>query len=85
MKPIADERVDAFEDLALESVKQLRAFFAYQGTDSKYFQKARLAAAAISSYARIRASETNRMAVELTAGRQLEVAERPRLVAGRPK
>lgn len=84
MKPIEDAKIEAFEDMALESVKQLRAFFTYQGTDAKYFQKARLAAAMISSYARIRASETNRMAVELTANNQLEAATaRPRLAASK--
>lgn len=69
MKAIADSKLETFEDLAMESVKQVRAFFTYQGSDSRYFQKARLACGAISAYARIRASETNRMAVELAAGK----------------
>lgn len=71
MKPIRDDRLDEFEDVAMDSVKQLRAFFTYQGNDSRYFQKARLATGMISAYARLRASETNRMAVEMAAGRSL--------------
>lgn len=69
MKPIEDKRMDELEDVAMESAKQLRAFFAYQGTNPQYFQKARLACGMIGAYARLRASETNRMAVEVTVGK----------------
>lgn len=61
-----------FEDVALESVTQLRSYFAYQGTDIRFFQKARIGAGMISAYARLRASETNRMAVELAAESRLQ-------------
>ena len=71
MKPISDSRLDAFEELATDSIKQVRAFFAYQGDNASYFQKARLAIGAISAYSRIRATETNRMAVELAAASRL--------------
>jgi hypothetical protein len=69
MKPIPENRMDEFEDVSMDSVKQLKAFFTYQGTDSRYFQKARLATGMISAYARLRSSETNRMAVEQVSGR----------------
>jgi hypothetical protein len=55
----------------MESVKQLRAFFKYEGNDQRYLQKAKLATGMIGAYARLRASETNRMAVELQSGRFL--------------
>jgi hypothetical protein len=67
MKPIADKSMDAFEDVALDGVRQLKAFFTYQGENAAYFQKARLGAVAISGFARIRASETNRIQTELAA------------------
>jgi hypothetical protein len=70
MKTIADGSMEEFEGVALEGARQLKAFFAYQGDNAKYFQKARLGAVAISGYARLRASETNRIAVELAAKRQ---------------
>lgn len=70
MKPISDVKIEDFEDLAIESVKQLRAYFKYEGTNPIFFNKARLASGAISAYARIRASETNRMAVELASRRK---------------
>jgi hypothetical protein len=49
--------------------KAIRAYLTYQGENKQYENKARVAAAAISSFARARASESNRMAVELMAGR----------------
>lgn len=69
MKPISDKSLDVFEETALEGAKKLRAFFAYEGENPSYFQKARLGAVAISGFARIRASETNRLAVEHAARR----------------
>jgi len=78
MKAIQDSRLDEFEDVAMDSVKQLRAFFKYEGSDSRYFQKARLATGMISAYARLRASETNRMAVEQVAGRMLVDTPQPK-------
>jgi len=69
VKEISDGRVAQFEDLAVDSIKEIRALFAYKGEQPIYLQKAKVACAVISAYARIRASETNRMAVELTAER----------------
>ena len=67
MKAISDNAIEQFEEVALLGAKQLKAFFTYQGENPSYFQKARLGAVAISGYARVRASETNRMATELAA------------------
>lgn len=69
MKAISEKAIESFEETALEGAKQLRAYFAYQGDNPVYFNKAKLGAAAVSAYSRVRASETNRMAVELQAKR----------------
>jgi hypothetical protein len=75
IKDIKASRLATLEEVALEdSVKQIRAFFIYRGSDSGYFQRARVGAAVISSFARIRASETNRMALEMAGERSLRGA-----------
>lgn len=79
MKPIRDERMDDFEGLAFEAIKQVRAFFTYEGNEPRYFQKARLAIGAIGAYGRLRASETNRMAIEAMSSRQLGAGDRKAL------
>ena len=71
MKPIKDTTMDVLENVALEGAAQIRAFFTYQGDNPTYLQKAKLGAAAIGGYSRIRASETNRQAVELATSRNL--------------
>lgn len=73
MKAISEKAIDVLEEVALEGAKQLKAFFVYQGDNPNYFKKAKLGAVAISGYARIRQSETGRMAVELAAQRQGEL------------
>jgi hypothetical protein len=85
MKAMKDERLDAFEDLAMESIKQVRAYYTYQGEDPKPFKKARIACAAISAFSRIRSTETNRMAVELATTKMLGLAEPPMLTEPQPQ
>ena len=75
MKPIKDSTMTALEDTALEGAAQIRAFFKYEGDNPRYLAKAKLGAAAIGGYSRVRASETNRLAVELATAR----VEPPRL------
>lgn len=70
MKPLSDDTMEQFEEVALEGLKKLREFFKYEGDNPRYFQRAKVAATAIASYTRIRASESNRMAVELMAEKQ---------------
>lgn len=70
MKPVSDKTIETLEDVALDGAKQLKAYFSYQGENPTYHHKAKLGAACISGYSRVRASETNRMAVELQAKRQ---------------
>ncbi len=71
MRPIKDKTMDVLESVALEGASQIRAFFTYEGDNPAYLQKAKLGAAAIGGYSRIRASETNRQAVELATSRNL--------------
>jgi hypothetical protein len=59
----------AIDDEAIAGAKQLLAFFTYQGENPIYFQKARLGGVAISGYARVRSSETNRMQIDQKASR----------------
>lgn len=67
MKPVKDETLDEMEQTAVESARAIRAYLAYQGDNQTYRDKARVGAAAISSFARARASETNRIGIELMA------------------
>lgn len=84
MKPISDGKLEMFEDVAIEGAKQIKAYFTYQGDNPQYRDKARVGATAISAYARMRASETNRMAVEMMAAKALEtVPERKQLKAAK--
>ncbi len=64
MNPVSQTTLDDMEALARESVKQIRALFAYEGDNPKYLQKAKIAVGAISSYSRVLASENNRAALE---------------------
>ncbi len=70
MKPIKDETLDDMEETAVQCSKAIRAFLTYQGENTHYKDKARVAAAHLGAFARTRASESNRMAVELMAERQ---------------
>ncbi len=69
MKAISENSIDRFEEVALKGADQIEAFFTYQGNNAAYLHKAKIGAATISAYARIRASETNRISLELAAKR----------------
>ena len=70
MKPVSDKTIETLEATALEGCKHIHAYFAYEGDNTKYFNKAKVGVAVIGGYGRILGSETNRMQVELIAGRQ---------------
>lgn len=70
VKPVNDEFVEESESLAMESMKAMRAFLTYQGDNPSYYHKAKVAAVGLTNYVRLRATENNRMMVELTAQRQ---------------
>lgn len=69
MKKVTDEYMDASEDLALAGMKAMKAFLSYQGENMQYFHKAKIGAVAATNFVRLRATETNRMAVELQSKR----------------
>jgi hypothetical protein len=63
VKPVKDETLDVVEEAAREGAKQILAYFKYQGDNPTYYNKGKLGAIAISGFGRVRASETNRMAM----------------------
>ena len=69
MKPISDHAIEVLEEVALDGAAQIKAFFAHDGTDAAFLQKAKLGAVAISGYARVRQSETGRMMVAVAMKR----------------
>ena len=72
MKPLDEEFINESRDLARESMKAMRAFLAYQGTDQSHYHRAKIAAVGLTNFVRLRATENNRMAVELMAQRDDE-------------
>lgn len=77
MGPVTDKVLNAHEDLALEGVKAMKAYLAYQGNNKEFLSKAKIGAAGVTAYVRLRASESNRMQVELVA-RRIEEQEQPK-------
>lgn len=69
MRPVADEVLGEYEDVAREGLKALSAALAYRGSNREVYERARLGATACSNYVRLRASEANRAAVEIAAAR----------------
>jgi hypothetical protein len=72
MGPVTDRVLNAHEDLALEGVKAMKAYLAYQGHNKEFLSKAKIGAAGVTAYVRLRSSESNRMQVELIAERMSE-------------
>lgn len=72
MKPVDDDEMQDYAETAREGLKHMRAYMAYQGSDSRYYLKAKVAASAVSAYKGLRATEANRMAVELMAAKQVK-------------
>jgi ribosomal protein S2 len=71
MKAIKETTLDILEQTALAGAKAITAYLEYKGENVVFFAKARIGAAAISAYARTRASESNRQAVELMSQRMI--------------
>jgi mRNA-degrading endonuclease RelE of RelBE toxin-antitoxin system len=64
MKPVGDKFLDQAEELAQESMKAMKEFLKYSGDNPQYYHRAKVAAAGLTNYVRLRATETNRMEVE---------------------
>ena len=71
MKGLSDETLEVIEEAAREGARQVKAFFAYEGDNPKYFQKARLGVGAMSSHSRILATQTNRAALAIAVSKAL--------------
>ena len=69
MKPLSDELLSELEAEARAWVSELKALREYQGNDPRYYQKGKLAVGIIGGLARMRASESNRLAIEFAASR----------------
>ena len=80
MRSVPDNLMTALEEGALEGVKALRAFLAYQGENPAYEKKGKAGAALVTGYTRAFASETNRLAVELARTKLVE--SQPKQIAG---
>lgn len=85
MKPIGDDFLDECEELALAGMKAMKAFLTYQGENQQFHNKAKIGAVCATNYMRLRATETNRMAVELQSQRQLPDDKSPRLLVASAK
>lgn len=57
--------IDEAEEVALEGLKAMKAYLAYQGENKDYLQKAKIGAAAATAFTRHYASITNREMVSL--------------------
>ena len=63
--------IEEAEEVALEGLKAMRAYLAYQGENKQYLQKAKIGAAAATAFTRHYASITNREMVSAAMeGRQ---------------
>lgn len=71
-KPISNKAIDVLEEGALEGVKHLRAFLAYEGSEARYYQKAKVGGVLVSSYVKAIATQTNRMAVDQAIQRNVK-------------
>jgi hypothetical protein len=69
MKPLSERTENELEDGMREGIKVLRAANAYEGSNPKYAEKARIAAVLVGAWLKARASEANRMQVEVVSKR----------------
>lgn len=67
-----DEFMDNLLQAANEGVNEMRAAMAYQGSNKEYMQRGNIGKAAVTSYARIFASITNREILNFTRQRYLD-------------
>lgn len=83
MRAVKEETLNELEDTVGPALKAVRAYLSYQGDNPQYRDKAKIAIGAIGSFAKVRASETNRLQVELVADRMYGAEEPKRLRAAK--
>lgn len=76
VKKISDEFIEESEELARQSMKAMRAFLTYSGDNQNYYHRAKVASVGLTNYVRLRATENNRMMVELAATKQIDSAHK---------
>lgn len=69
MKPVKDELLTAVEDQILRRLHHIDEFCDYEGTDVRYYHKAKVIAGEIQGLAKLRQGETARLGVVLSARR----------------
>ena len=69
MKPLSEKTEDLLERGMADGVKAMRDYLTYQGNDKRFLERAKVGAALASAWVKARASESNRMQVELIATR----------------
>lgn len=79
MKPVDDKTLDDIESAMAPAVRAIKAYLAYEGDNPQYRDKARVSIGLVGAFARVRASESNRMQVELISERI--AGSRPRRIA----
>lgn len=84
MKPVDNETLIELEGAIKPAIGAIKAYLAYQGENPQFRDRARIAVGLVGAFARVRASETNRMQVELISERLVE-GERPRQLTSRTK
>jgi hypothetical protein len=85
MREISEKVMDQFEEAALEGLKAMREAMAHKGNDRRYFEQGRIGQAAANAFVRLRASESNRMQVEIVAKRLDEILSGDREALPRPR
>lgn len=66
---MADDIRAEFEEVAVIGCKAVREFLGYRGANREYFDRARVGAVAMSTYARLRATMANEEALRLASKR----------------
>lgn len=76
MKPVDEETLQELESAIKPSIGAIKAYLAYQGENPQYRDRARIAVGLVGAFARVRASETNRMQVQLISERMSDAEPR---------
>lgn len=69
---MSDKFIDLLQEEAAAQIAEIRAYRVYQGTNTEYRNKAKLAIGVIGSYVRLRATMANERSNDLIAQRMLQ-------------
>jgi hypothetical protein len=71
VKGLSDETLFEIEETAREGSRQIRKYFAYQGDNPVYHQKAKIGGVAMSSHSRLVATQTNRVSLAIAISKAI--------------